>query len=152
MAAIFPELFNVHTPSADINQFLDQLAHNPHNIFRIHPHVIAYKSKNMKNNAVQLAVEADRRDYEACDIMQQAKHSMVSSGSLLWLSGNITAEAAATDLDQVIDMWMEMIERRRDQQSTDTEIKEEIKAEKTAAEVFRDNLTKSLEKRGTSKQ
>ncbi|KAF8428754.1 hypothetical protein EV426DRAFT_640022 [Tirmania nivea] len=90
MAAIIPQPFDVHTPSADINQFLDQLAHNPHNRFRIHPQVIAYKSKNMKNNAIQLALEADRRDYEACDIMQQAKHSMVSSGSLLWLCGNIS--------------------------------------------------------------
>ncbi|KAF8430395.1 hypothetical protein EV426DRAFT_581412 [Tirmania nivea] len=90
MAAIIPQLFDVHTASADINQFLDQLAHNPDNRFRIHPRVISYKSKNMKNNAIQLALEADRRDYEACDIMQQAKHTMVSSSSLLWLSGNIT--------------------------------------------------------------
>ena len=44
----------------------------------------------MKNNAIRLALEADKSNYEACDIMQQAKHSMVSSGSLLWLSGNIT--------------------------------------------------------------
>ncbi|KAF8430493.1 hypothetical protein BGX38DRAFT_1146881 [Terfezia claveryi] len=61
------------------------------------------------------------------------------------LSG--VAEAAATDLDQAIDMWIEIIERRRDQQSIDIEGKAEIKAEKAAAEVLRDNLTKSFEKK-----
>jgi len=44
MAAIIPQLLDVHTPSTEINQFLEQLAHNPHNRFRIHPHVIAYNA------------------------------------------------------------------------------------------------------------
>jgi len=89
MAAITPQQFNVHTPSTVINQFLTQLALTD-NTFRIHPRVVAYKCKSMKDNAIRLALEEDRLDYEACDIMQQAKHSVISSGSLLWLCGNIT--------------------------------------------------------------
>ncbi|KAF8416259.1 hypothetical protein EV426DRAFT_578797 [Tirmania nivea] len=76
MEAIIPQPFDVHTPSADINQFLDQLAHNPHNRFRIHPQVIAYESKNMKNKCYPISTGG------------QAQNG--SSGSLLWLCGNIS--------------------------------------------------------------
>ena len=98
-----------------------------------------------------LAIFKEQTGYQPGDLRKKVASMVTERQATIEVNKRLSGVAIPplTDLEQALDDWIEVVERRNDEQKTKSQSLEEIKREKEIHEIKRENLLHTISKKRT---